>query len=103
MGQQDHLIGHRSLEDEKQREGQSIYAQIAETATSFGLSIDQRLDILRDAANATSGFCDRVTVLENVPKERRESLVSIVRKEREMLAKDSGKSYPKQGQTGIPN
>ena len=65
--------------------GASIYAQIAETATSFGLSVDQGLDILRDAANATSGFCDRVTALENVPAERRASLVSIIRKEREML------------------
>jgi len=70
--------------------GTSIYAQIAQTATSFGLSADQGRDILHAAASATEDFCERVMALENVPPDRREILVGVVRKEREMLAAACG-------------
>ncbi len=66
--------------------GTSVYAQIAQTATSFGLSVHQGRDILHEAASATEDYCERVMALENVPPDRREILVGVVRKEREMLA-----------------
>lgn len=66
--------------------GTPLYQQIAESATAFGLSVDQGRDILLGAAEATKDFCERVMALKHVPEARRLALVDIVKQERKLLS-----------------
>jgi len=63
----------------------SVYAQIAATATAFGMTEKQGREFLLDAAEKTKDYCERVMALKNVPEERRLSLVGQVQREREEL------------------
>lgn len=68
-------------------QGRPIYRQIADTATSFGLSASQGRDILLNAAEATKDFCEQVMAMGNVPEARRQALVDVVTGERKLLCK----------------
>jgi serine/threonine-protein kinase HipA len=62
-----------------------VYRQIAQQGMAFGLTEAGALDVLRQVRDATRDYCARVRASRDVPDERKERLVRVVGRERELL------------------
>ena len=65
--------------------GLSIYQQIADVGSQFGLNRAQAVNVLREMFEATSGYAQRIAALVDVPGARKDFLSSVVQAERRLV------------------
>lgn len=66
--------------------GEPLYRQIAKAGTAFGLTLNEALDALDRAHEATRDYRKRVTASKGVPAAQKRQLRGIVAAERQLLA-----------------
>ncbi len=65
--------------------GEPIYAQIARVGSKFGYTETEAADLLRQTAASTQDYPAQVAALDGVPMERKQMLIALLEKERELV------------------